>query len=29
MGKQTARAGGIGLADQVMSEMMRLQEVGQ
>ncbi|MDZ4364518.1 rod-binding protein [Brevundimonas sp.] len=29
MGKQTARAGGVGLADQVMSEMMRLQEVGQ
>ncbi|QQQ18530.1 rod-binding protein [Brevundimonas vitis] len=29
MGKQTARAGGIGLADQVMSEMLRLQEVGQ
>jgi peptidoglycan hydrolase FlgJ len=27
MGKQVARAGGIGLADQVVSEMIRLQEM--
>lgn len=26
MGKQTARAGGIGLADQVLSEMLKMQE---
>ncbi|MFN4092079.1 MAG: rod-binding protein [Brevundimonas sp.] len=28
MAKQTAKAGGVGLADQVMSEMMKMQEVG-
>ncbi len=28
MAKQTARAGGVGLADQVLSEMMKLQEMG-
>ncbi len=27
MAQQTVRAGGIGLADQVLSEMMRMQEV--
>lgn len=27
MGKQVARSGGIGLADQVVSEMIRLQEM--
>lgn len=26
MAKQTVRAGGIGLADQVLAEMMRMQE---
>ena len=29
MAKQTVRAGGIGLADQVVSEMLRMQEQGQ
>ncbi|WP_122465314.1 MULTISPECIES: rod-binding protein [Brevundimonas] len=29
MGKQTARAGGIGLADQVLSEMLKMQEEAQ
>ena len=29
MAKQTARAGGIGLADTVMSEMIKLQEMGR
>jgi Rod binding domain-containing protein len=29
MAKQTVRAGGIGLADQVMSEMLRMQEQGR
>lgn len=28
MAKQTARAGGVGLADSVMAEMMRMQEMG-
>ena len=29
MAKQTVRAGGIGLADQVVSEMLRMQEASQ
>lgn len=29
MAKQTARAGGIGLADQVMSTMLQMQEVSE
>ena len=29
MAKQTVRAGGIGLADQVVSEMLRMQEQGR
>ncbi|MBX3476508.1 MAG: rod-binding protein [Brevundimonas sp.] len=29
MAKQTVRAGGIGLADQVMSEMLKMQELSQ
>lgn len=29
MAKQTARAGGIGLADQVLSEMLKMQETPQ
>lgn len=28
MAKQTVRAGGIGLADQVMSQMLKMQEQG-
>ena len=28
MAKQTAKAGGIGLADDVMAEMMKMQEMG-
>lgn len=28
MAKQTVKAGGIGLADDVMAEMMKLQETG-
>ncbi len=28
MAKQTVKAGGIGLADDVMAEMMKLQEMG-
>lgn len=27
MAKQTARAGGVGLADEVLSEMMKMQEM--
>ena len=29
MAKQTVRAGGIGLTDQVVSEMLRMQEQGR
>ncbi|WP_420478477.1 rod-binding protein [Brevundimonas sp. FT23028] len=29
MAKQTVKAGGIGLADQVMAQMIRMQEQGQ
>jgi Rod binding domain-containing protein len=29
MAKQTVRGGGIGLADQVVAEMLRMQEQGQ
>ena len=29
MAKQTAKAGGVGLADMVMSEMIKLQEMGR
>lgn len=29
MAKQTARAGGVGLADQVLSEMLKMQETPQ
>ena len=29
MAKQTVKAGGIGLSDKIMSEMMRMQEQGQ
>ncbi len=29
MAKQTVRAGGIGLADQVVSEMLKMQEQGR
>jgi Rod binding domain-containing protein len=29
MAKQTVRAGGIGLADQVVAQMLKMQEQGQ
>lgn len=29
MAKQTVKAGGVGLADQVVSEMLRMQEQGR
>ena len=29
MAKQTVRAGGVGLADQVVAQMLRMQEQGQ
>lgn len=29
MAEQTVRAGGIGLADHVMTQMLKMQEVGQ
>ncbi|MBA3048954.1 MAG: rod-binding protein, partial [Brevundimonas sp.] len=29
MAKQTVRAGGIGLADQVVAQMVKMQEQGQ
>lgn len=29
MAKQTVRVGGVGLADQVMSEMLKMQELSQ
>lgn len=29
MAKQTVRAGGIGLADQVVAQMLRMQEAGE
>ena len=29
MAKQTAKAGGVGLSDRIVSEMLRMQEQGQ
>lgn len=29
MARQTAKAGGVGLADQVVAEMLKMQEMGQ